>query len=33
VSHGETVTLEPAEAAARIVQALRDWGYLDTPTG
>jgi electron transfer flavoprotein beta subunit len=33
VSHGETVTLEPAEAAARIMQALRDWGYLDTPTG
>jgi electron transfer flavoprotein beta subunit len=30
VSHGETVTLEPAEAAARIVQALRDWGYLET---
>jgi electron transfer flavoprotein beta subunit len=30
VSHGESVTLEPAEAAARIVQALRDWGYLET---
>jgi electron transfer flavoprotein beta subunit len=30
LSHGETVTLEPAEAAARIVQALREWGYLET---
>lgn len=25
---GETVELEPAAAAARIVSALRDWGYL-----
>lgn len=29
-SHGETVVLDPPDAAARIVQALRDWGYLDT---
>jgi electron transfer flavoprotein beta subunit len=28
-SHGETVALDPPEAAARIVQALREWGYLD----
>lgn len=28
VSHGETVTLDPPEAAARIVAALREWGYL-----
>jgi electron transfer flavoprotein beta subunit len=28
VTHGETVTLDPPEAAARIAQALRDWGYL-----
>jgi electron transfer flavoprotein beta subunit len=28
VTHGETVTLDPPEAAARIVQSLRDWGYL-----
>jgi electron transfer flavoprotein beta subunit len=28
VTHGETVTLDPPEAAARIVQALRDWGYV-----
>ena len=27
VSHGETVTLDPAAAAARILQALQDWGY------
>lgn len=29
-SRGETVVLEPAAAAARIMQALRDWGYLET---
>lgn len=28
VVHGETVTLDPPEAAARIVQSLRDWGYV-----
>jgi electron transfer flavoprotein beta subunit len=28
-ARGETVHLEPADAAARIVRALRDWGYLD----
>jgi electron transfer flavoprotein beta subunit len=27
-THGDTVTLDPPEAAARIVEALRDWGYL-----
>lgn len=27
-SRGEQVTLAPADAAARIVTALRDWGYL-----
>jgi electron transfer flavoprotein beta subunit len=27
-ARGETVHLAPADAAARIVQALRDWGYL-----
>lgn len=27
-ARGETVRLEPAGAATRIVQALRDWGYL-----
>jgi electron transfer flavoprotein beta subunit len=26
---GESVTLEPAAAAERIVEALRTWGYLD----
>jgi electron transfer flavoprotein beta subunit len=31
VAHGETVTLDPPEAAARIVAALREWGYLDQP--
>lgn len=30
VTHGETVTLDPPEAAARIVRSLRDWGYLPT---
>jgi electron transfer flavoprotein beta subunit len=29
VGHGEVVVAEPAQAAARIVAALRDWGYLD----
>lgn len=29
-THGETVTLDPPEAAARIVQALRDWGYVSS---
>ncbi|MEN9645324.1 MAG: hypothetical protein RL238_1993 [Actinomycetota bacterium] len=28
VARGEMVALEPADAAARIVQALTDWGYL-----
>ena len=27
-ARGEMVALEPADAAARIVQALTDWGYL-----
>jgi electron transfer flavoprotein alpha/beta subunit len=27
-AHGETVTLEPAEAADRIIAALAQWGYL-----
>lgn len=27
-SRGEMVSLEPAEAAARIVRALEDWGYV-----
>lgn len=27
-ARGEQVTLEPAEAAARIMRALRDWGHL-----
>jgi electron transfer flavoprotein beta subunit len=27
-ARGETVHLEPADAATRIVRALRDWGYL-----
>ncbi len=26
--HGELVTLDPPEAARRILEALRDWGYL-----
>jgi hypothetical protein len=25
---GETVTLEPRAAAERILQALREWGYI-----
>jgi len=28
VTHGETVTLDPPQAAARIVQSLHEWGYL-----
>jgi len=28
-AHGESVVLEPAEAAERIVTALRKWGYLE----
>jgi electron transfer flavoprotein beta subunit len=28
-AHGERVTLDPPAAAARIVAALREWGYLD----
>ena len=28
-SHGESVVLEPTEAATRIVAALREWGYLE----
>ncbi len=27
--HAELVTLEPAAAAARIIEQLRQWGYLD----
>ncbi len=27
--HAETVTLDPPEAAARILAQLREWGYLD----
>lgn len=29
--HGETVVLEPREAALRIVESLRAWGYLADP--
>jgi len=29
VARGELVALAPAQAAVRIVDALRDWGYLD----
>ena len=28
-ARGETVTLDPTAAAARIAHALREWGYLD----
>lgn len=28
-AHGESVVLAPAEAAVRIVAALREWGYLE----
>ena len=27
-AHGETVTLDPAEAAERILTTLREWGYI-----
>ncbi|MGH9135111.1 MAG: mycofactocin-associated electron transfer flavoprotein beta subunit [Ilumatobacteraceae bacterium] len=27
-THGDAVTLDPPQAAARIVQALQEWGYL-----
>jgi electron transfer flavoprotein beta subunit len=27
--HADTVVLDPPDAAARIVEQLRDWGYLD----
>lgn len=29
-AHGETVTLDPPDAAARIVSALHEWGYLES---
>jgi electron transfer flavoprotein beta subunit len=32
-SHRDLVTLEPAAAAERILAALRDWGYLSSPSG
>ena len=28
-AHGESVVLAPADAAVRIVAALREWGYLE----
>ena len=28
-SHAETVTLDPPEAARRIIDQLREWGYVD----
>jgi hypothetical protein len=28
-ARGEQVALEPVDAAARIVRALRDWGHLE----
>jgi hypothetical protein len=31
-AHSETVTLEPGDAARRIVDQLTEWGYLPTPT-
>ena len=30
-AHGERLTLEPRDAAVRIVAALREWGELDQP--
>ena len=31
--HGETVVLSPGDAATRILESLRTWGYLaDSPT-
>jgi electron transfer flavoprotein beta subunit len=29
-AHGQPVVLEPADAADRILDALRSWGYLDS---
>lgn len=29
IAHGETVTLDPPEAAERIIAQLTSWGYLD----
>ena len=29
--HAELVTLDPADAASKILDQLRDWGYLDAP--
>jgi hypothetical protein len=29
--HAELVTLDPPAAAARILDQLRSWGYLDAP--
>jgi electron transfer flavoprotein beta subunit len=33
VAHGEVVTLDPPAAAARILDALREWGYLPDEPG
>jgi len=30
-AHAELVTLDPPAAAARIIDQLREWGYLDAP--
>ncbi|MGB0115136.1 MAG: mycofactocin-associated electron transfer flavoprotein beta subunit [Ilumatobacteraceae bacterium] len=30
-NHAELVTLDPPDAARRILEQLRDWGYLDAP--
>jgi electron transfer flavoprotein beta subunit len=30
--HAELLTLDPAAAASKILDQLRDWGYLDGPT-
>jgi hypothetical protein len=30
--HAELVTLDPPAAAAKILDQLRDWGYLDAST-
>jgi hypothetical protein len=29
--HAELVTLDPEAAASKILDQLRDWGYLDAP--
>ena len=29
--HAELITLEPTAAASKIIDQLRDWGYLDAP--